>query len=123
MRVIIAGSRTVMLEDAMFSMLDRFIKGIATTVICGGAEGADKIGKKWAKARNIQVLTMNANWERDGKAAGPIRNEKMCKVADMLVAVWDMESKGTRDMIGRAAKKQIPVLIIPESSLAKASIL
>ena len=33
------------------------------------------------------------------KAAGPIRNRQMAEYADYLIAFWDGESRGTRNMI------------------------
>lgn len=37
-----------------------------------------------------------ADWERLGKAAGPIRNEEMAEIADALIAFWDGQSRVTK---------------------------
>ncbi len=43
----------------------------------GGARGADRLARVWAQLGGIEVETHPAQWERDGKAAGPIRNRAM----------------------------------------------
>ena len=45
------------------------------------------------------------------KAAGPKRNEQMANDADTLIAFWDGESKGTRDMIQIATQLDMKVSI------------
>ena len=53
-----------------------------------------------------------ADWKEHGKAAGPIRNQRMIEDADMLVAFpGHGYSRGTRDCIKRAKAKGIPVIV------------
>jgi uncharacterized phage-like protein YoqJ len=46
-----------------------------------------------------------ANWRKYGKRAGHRRNQQMADNADALIALWDGESPGTRDMIRRMENK------------------
>lgn len=97
MKVIIAGSRTFnnyqLVEDTM-PQIDN-----VTEVVCGGARGADELGRLWANKHGILITMFPAQWETYGKAAGFIRNHEMGDYADYLVAFWDGKSRGTKDMI------------------------
>jgi hypothetical protein len=103
MRVIIAGGRDI--ADARL-----VLKGIKesgfniTEVVSGGAKGIDLIGEKWAKFFKVPVKVFPANWDKNGKAAGHIRNREMAQYADALIAVWDGKSKGTKNMIENMKK-------------------
>ena len=48
--------------------------------------------------------------------AGPLRNEKMARVADALIAFWDGKSRGTKNMIDLANMKGISVRIVRYNS-------
>lgn len=114
MKTIIAGSRSLTSQKIVTEAMEaaRLEQGIhPTAVICGEARGADLLGKRWAQANGINVISMPAEWEKHGRAAGPIRNGEMAAIADALVAVWDGESVGTRDMIRKATKKGLKVYV------------
>ena len=108
MKVIIAGSRTItdarLVEDAI-----RLSGFHITEVVCGCADGVDKLGEAWAIYNQIPVARFPADWNTHGKAAGPIRNEQMAKAADALICVWDGVSRGSRNMIRTAIKAVLPV--------------
>jgi hypothetical protein len=82
-----------------------------TEVVCGGASGVDLLGKDWAEKHKIPVKMFPADWDKNGKAAGPIRNAEMANYAEALVAVWDEYSKGTKDMIDKAKAKGLKVYV------------
>lgn len=113
MKVIIAGGRDFN-DYALLRMKCDAILAYAksVTVICGEAKGADTLGKKFAKARNYKVESYPANWNLNGKGAGPIRNEQMAKAATHLIAFWDGQSRGTADMIQRATTHGLTVRVI-----------
>jgi hypothetical protein len=79
-----------------------------TVVIEGEARGADTFARLCAGVLGIEVLRFPADWEKYGRAAGPIRNSQMLKEGNPDVVVGfhhDIEkSKGTRDMLTRAKK-------------------
>jgi hypothetical protein len=111
MKTIIAGSRdgvTILhIEQAMSS-----IDWPVTEVVSGCASGADVLGIYWAKMNRKPVTKFPADWLKHGKAAGPIRNRQMAEYADALVAVWDGESRGTRNMIDEAMKRELKVFVL-----------
>lgn len=113
MKVIIAGSRDIRepikVHDAIAAAVIKI--PIITEVVCGEAEGVDKIGKAWAKAANIPIKSFPADWKTWGKVAGFKRNRDMADYADALIAVWDGKSKGTHDMIELMAEMNKPIYV------------
>ena len=110
MKVIIAGSRNIVdyevvkeaIEESQFTL---------KTVVSGGAKGVDSLGEQYAEAMNIPLHVYKADWERHGRAAGPIRNRKMAENADALIAIWDGKSRGTKNMIETAQKLKLLVYV------------
>lgn len=109
MRTIIAGSRGI--TDAFFvvSLLDDYDRTVrpVTTVISGGARGIDFLGESWAQRTGRPVERYPADWKQYPRAAGPIRNRLMLKVAQACVVIWDGQSPGSRDM-AKVAMGRIP---------------
>ena len=81
-------------------------------VVSGTAEGADKLGEEWAEERQVACKRFPADWNKHGKAAGPIRNSQMADNADMCVVFWDGISKGTKNMIQTALTKGLLVKVV-----------
>lgn len=112
-RLIIAGSRSFSDYEFAKKMLDSmFYDRMPEMVISGCARGADEIGQRWAKQKRVQVQRYAAQWRTYGKSAGMIRNEEMAKASTHLVAFWDGESPGTKNMIERARKHGVNVTVI-----------
>ncbi len=57
------------------------------------------LGEKYAAENGFKIERYPAEWDKYGKMAGPIRNEKMAKSADYVICFWDGQSKGTKSMI------------------------
>lgn len=114
MKLIIAGSRQLFNPGPVATAMDLWIArfGLPTTIISGGARGADSWGEAWARQRGIPVDRHLPDWDLNGIAAGFLRNHQMAEVADGLVAVWDGASRGTIDMIKRAERRGLPMLIL-----------
>jgi hypothetical protein len=110
MKVIIAGSRTI--DD--YKLVVQAMKHCGftvTEVVCGMATGIDKQGEVWARANNLPVKEMPADWNQHGKAAGPIRNREMAKYADAAVVIWDGKSRGSRNMINEMIRQGKPYFV------------
>jgi YspA, cpYpsA-related SLOG family len=113
MRCIIAGTRTITSPEWLrVALVQSGWADKITRVLCGDAEGVDLLGWQWASSRNIAVNHYPAHWTAYGKMAGPIRNTRMAKDADALLAIWDGESPGTRDMIRKAEKRGLKVFVL-----------
>ncbi len=106
MRTIIAGSRHLVVKAWFIQdMMEHFnILKKTDVVVSGGAEGIDKCGEFFAidmksmDGTEIDVKVFPAEWDKHGKSAGPIRNKQMAEYADMLLLIWDGESKGSANM-------------------------
>lgn len=85
------------------------------TVVHGAARGVDSIADEHAKALGYDVHPHPANWDEFHKAAGPIRNQEMLdeEHPDIVLAFHDdlTHSKGTKDMVNKAVKAQVPTII------------
>ena len=113
MKIIVAGTRYFEDYNKVKETLDNLLeKNILTSIISGGAKGADFLGEKWAKEHNIPLEIFSAEWEKYGKKAGMLRNKEMGDEGDMLVAFWDGNSKGTYHMIEYMKKLKKPIKII-----------
>lgn len=81
------------------------------TVVHGAARGADTIAAEEATKLGMAVEAHPADWERHGKAAGPIRNGEMVALgADVVLAFPLGRSVGTRDCMRRAQRAGIAVI-------------
>ena len=118
-RIIIAGSRNFTDYDKLEKeVLELVHTGFDNPIIISGtARGADQLGERFADNHGLQLVRMPADWEAYGKRAGYIRNARMADYASegdgMLIAFWDGESSGTKNMIELAEKKGLEVNIIP----------
>lgn len=68
------------------------------TVISGGARGADQYGEAWAEMRKHDLVVYHANWIRDGKKAGILRNIRMLEEGKPDYAVQFPGGRGTAHM-------------------------
>src|SRR5665213_2705728 len=108
MRVIIAGSRCLL----DFSVVEAAIKNSEfkiTEVVSGMCTGPDLLGERWAAIYNVPVIRFPADWNRYGRAAGPIRNKQMADHAQALIACYDGVSRGTASMIKLAREKNLKI--------------
>jgi len=108
MKLIIAGTRYIKNDAEVFKHLDRLVqeKGLKVDmVLSGGARGPDRIGEQWAARMGISVRLFPAMFTEQGKAAGPIRNEKMAEEGDVLALFWDGKSPGSTDMLNKMKKR------------------
>lgn len=110
MKVIIAGGREVTDYELVKKAVE--LSGYEITeVVSGGAPGADRLGEKWGHENGVFVTVFEADWDKYGKAAGPMRNSNMARYADALIAI-DTGGPGTRDMISQARVKGLRVFVV-----------
>lgn len=113
MKLIIAGKRDFYDYEKLKVEVDKLRKVIKIDeIVSGRASGADKLGERYAREHNIPVKAFPANWEVYGRAAGPIRNKKMALYADALIAFWDGESRGTKNMILQMKEQKKPYYLV-----------
>lgn len=120
MRVLVCGGRTYGSQPGELDTLDAVLNeihdsdsaGAITCLIHGAAPGADRRAGTWAFFRRVHVETYPARWESEGRAAGPLRNQRMldCGHPDLVVAFPG--GVGTADMVARAHLAGVPLRIV-----------
>lgn len=102
-QAIVTGGRYYKDESTVYAILS-FIN--PDLVIQGGASGADLLAKKWADTNQKQVDTIEADWAKYGKAAGPYRNKQMLdkyyKTNTVVIAFPG--NRGTEDCVNQARR-------------------
>jgi len=81
------------------------------TIISGGARGADKAGEAYARYFHIETRIFLADWKEYGKAAGFIRNRTIINKCNIVLSLWDGESKGTRHAMNIAVHQNKLVIV------------
>lgn len=125
MKVIIAGSRDIILSLYQIEQIVAESKFDATEIVSGQACGVDTCGEAYAKVKKIPVKSFPADWNnikskgaiiktnkfgvRYNAKAGFDRNEKMAEYADALILVWDGQSHGSKDMLNRAKEHSLKI--------------
>lgn len=120
MRVLICGSRgwkDPAPINALIAGLDVLAEGAGERllIIHGDAPGADRLAGKIARRWGAEVAEEPADWNKYGKAAGPIRNQKMLDDYQPELAYAfrsDGKSNGTDDMVAKARDAKIPTYVI-----------
>ena len=93
-------------------------------VIDGAARGADTAGHMAARGRGLNTGRFHADWEKYGRAAGPVRNTEMLKFLirrreqgqePRVLAFHEnmAESRGTANMVKQAQRAGIRVDVFP----------
>lgn len=83
-------------------ILDAAVERLGLTeIVEGGATGADRQARYWAKERGIPWITEIAKWDEHGNAAGPIRNAEMLEKYKPDIAIGFPGGAGTKDMAAK----------------------
>jgi hypothetical protein len=98
---------STMFCDAMGRLIG--LRGCPSRVVHGAARGADRMAGEWARNMALDEIAVPADWNANGKAAGPIRNQKMLDDHHPKFVVAFPGGRGTADMIARARKAGIDV--------------
>lgn len=123
MRLIIAGSRTCDSEADFQKLLPVVLQyGRPDEIVSGGAKkGGDRMGELIAKQYGIPLKQFVPDWDGKGKGAGFLRNGDMAVYASevegsRLIALWDGQSRGTKQMIEVARNYGLDVVIVEPSA-------
>src|SRR5215213_10210322 len=83
-----------------------------SVVIHGAARGADRLAGDWARRHDAAVIAIPADWDRFGKAAGPIRNSLMLTDQKPDVVIAFPGGDGTADMVAKARRARLVVICV-----------
>lgn len=121
-RVLVCGGRNYFNRDHIHSTLCDIDaeRGPITCVIHGAATGADHEGMIWAQMMATSRPYMRhalfaAEWRKHGKAAGPIRNQRMLDEGRPDLVLAFPGGNGTADMMRRAKVAGIEVVEVADA--------
>lgn len=127
--VIVCGSRDWTDYDTIWDALRRRCERHGEfTVIHGAARGADRLAGQAGRHQSLPVVEFPADWNKHGRAAGPIRNQAMLEAAlddyDLLGVLafkegfdHSLRRGGTEDMVRRAREAEVPTIVNPQPQL------
>lgn len=100
--------------EVIHTILDKY-EIVPSEVISGGAKGVDTLAEDYAKEFEITPKIFEATWiDENGnfdRGAGMKRNPFIIKNSDFVIAIWDGESKGTRNSINIAKNLNKPLVV------------
>lgn len=107
MKLAIIGSRNCPHID-----IGKYLKFTPTTIISGGARGADTWAREYARKNNIPLIEFLPDYWSYGRKAPLVRNRLIVDNCDCLLAFWDGISRGTKFTLDYASKCGIPIEIV-----------
>lgn len=119
MHVIIAGSRSITDHNVVIDAIEEFLDSgrKIEEIICGMAKGVDLIGKTYAEVMGVPVKEFPVDKSEGYLAGPPKRNQRMADYAKStgkgaLLLIWDGVSSGSLDMLKRAQKAGLTIMVI-----------
>lgn len=103
MLIAIIGSRGLIVD------ISKYIPRGVTKIVSGGAKGIDTLAEEYADKNNISMQIIKPEYVKHKKAAPLKRNEIIVNVSDLIIVIWDGESRGTKYVIDYAKKVGKPV--------------
>ncbi len=116
--ILVCGSRDWSAPDPISNFLKTFV-GRQSVLIQGACRGADAMAANLAMDQNYSVICVPANWDKHGKAAGPIRNEAMLNLLlsfkgcgyEIRAAAFHLGGRGTQNMIDLLHGAEVPTTV------------
>ena len=96
-----------MFNNAMSDLVR--LRGMPSRVVHGGAPGADSLAADWGWRHALDVVGVAAQWKAHGRAAGPMRNQRMLDIYKPSFVIAFPGGRGTADMVRRAREAKIDV--------------
>ena len=103
MKVAIIGSRGITDLD-----ISKYMPEGIDLIISGGARGVDTLAEKYADEHGIPKLIIRPDYDLYGRRAPLVRNKIIVDNADLVIAFWDGESRGTSYTVEYAIKQGVP---------------
>ena len=104
-------NRALMIEQ-IYKVLPEKFTTHDNVIVTGDARGADALARMEAIHLGLEVIVHRADWDKWGKVAGPIRNQKIVNDSDALIAFPSKHGRGTQITMKMARIKKIPVYVV-----------
>jgi len=105
MKVAIIGSKGLVV------LLSRYIPAQTTEIISDGERGVGTYARMYAETNGINYREFLPKYDIYGKKAPLIRDKLIINAADLVIAFWDGESRGTKHIIDRCLAINKPIII------------
>lgn len=120
MRLLVCGSRDWSDQKLVNIVLLGFMGSYESLeIIEGEAPGADSCARTFGEFHNLIVHKFPADWAKNGRSAGPIRNQQMLDEASPAAVVAFKDGfnarkgkGGTEDMVRRSRDIGLPTIVI-----------
>jgi len=107
-RVLVTGGRDF--QD--HTLLEAVLMPLQPAALCQGeAKGLDRMAKLWCIRNSVPVESYPADWDKHGKAAGPIRNKQMLETFKPTLGVVFPGGRGTEHMKGLLLAAKVPTVL------------
>lgn len=106
MKIAVVGSRGLKVND-----LGRYLPLGVTEIVSGGARGIDTCAREYAEKNRIKLTEFLPQYEKYGRSAPLKRNLQIIDYADLVLAFWDGNSKGTKYVIEQCKKQNKEIKI------------
>ena len=106
MKIAVVGSRGLKVND-----MGRYLPAGVTEIVFGGARGIDTCAREYAEKNRIKLTEFLPQYEKYGRSAPLKRNLQIIDYADLVLAFWDGNSKGTKYVIEQCKKQNKEIKI------------
>lgn len=106
MKVAVIGSRSLNITN----LQDYLPEGV-TEIVSGGAKGVDNCAKEYAHSTGLKLTEFLPQYTLYGRGAPLKRNIQIVDYADLVIAFWDGQSRGTKHVIEICKQKGIEIKI------------
>lgn len=106
MKVAIIGSRGLSVTD-----LGRYLPENTTKIVSGGAKGVDTSAREYALSHGIKLTEFLPEYTKYGRSAPLKRNITIIEYSDIVIAFWDVKSRGTKFVIDNCRKLGVEVRV------------
>lgn len=89
-------------HSALYSPTDNWLPSDIVIITGGCPTGADNLAASFATVNWTQYESFQADWKQHGRAAGPIRNQRMLDEGKPDLVVAFPGGRGTADMVRRS---------------------
>jgi len=95
--------------------LGKYLPPETTEIVSGGAKGVDTSARDYAEANGIKLTEFLPEYGTYGRLAPLKRNISIIEYADVVLAFWNGDSRGTKFVIDNCEKMSVPVKVfIPD---------
>ena len=106
MKVAVIGSRGLSVLN-----LGEYLPEGTDEIVSGGARGVDTSAKEYALTHGMKLTEFLPEYEKYGRGAPHRRNLTIIEYADLVLAFWDGESRGTKFVIESFKERGVPVRV------------